>query len=192
MLSSTVTLMVEKSTHPVHQWLFMMAAKKISNDRNQFFAKQGYFPAYLDQSIPLSSIATQYYNTGLPTVFEYFPLTIASLFNQAWVVVLTIIALIYPLFKFLINWRVFPSKKLLGDFWQDVRDIEEDLYSATSAEQVQHHLEEFDALEKDMTSRWFDDGDLGQFYAMRMTTLRQIRILGQAKLEKLKASETKT
>ncbi len=191
MVSSTVTLLVEKTTHPVHQWLFMMAAKKISNDRNQFFAKQGFFPAYLDQSMPLSTIANQYYSTGIPDVFEYFPLAIASLFNQAWVVVLTLIALIYPLFKFFSNWRVFPSKKLLGDFWQDVRDIEEDLYAATTAEQVQHHLDEFDDLEKDMTSRWFDDGDLGQFYAMRMTTLRQIRARGQARLEELKALESK-
>jgi TRAP-type uncharacterized transport system substrate-binding protein len=191
MLSSTVTLLVEKTTHPVHQWLLMMAAKKISNDRNQFFAKQGYFPAYLDQSMPLSPIANQYYNSGLPAVFEYFPLSIASLFNQAWVVLLTIIALIYPLFKFVSNWRVFPSKKLLGDFWQDVRDIEEDLYAATTAEQVQHHLDEFDELEKDMTTRWFDDGDLGQFYAMRMTTLRQIRARGQERLEQLKALEAK-
>lgn len=191
LLSSTATLLVERSTHPVHQWLFLMAAKQISNDRNQFFSKQGYFPAYLDQSMPLSDIAKQYYSIGLPDVFEYLPLSLASLFNQAWVVLLAMIALIYPLFKFFSNWRVFPSKKLLGDFWQDVRDIEEDLYAATTAEQVQHHLDEFDDLEKDMTSRWFDDGDLGQFYAMRMTTLRQIRSRGQAKLEQLKALEEK-
>ncbi len=191
MLSSTVTLLVERTTHPVHQWLFMMASKKISNDRNQFFAKQGYFPAYLDQSMPLSSVAHQYFSTGLPDVFEYFPLAIASLFNQAWVVVLTIIALIYPFFKFVSNWRVFPSKKLLGDFWQDVRDIEEDLNASTTAEQVQHHLDEFDELEKNMTGRWFDEGDLGQFYAMRMTAVRQIRVIGHAKLEQLKALESK-
>lgn len=191
MLSSTATLLVEKSMHPVHQWLFLMAAKQISNDRNQFFAKQGYFPAYLDQSIPLSSIAKQYYSFGLPTVFEYFPLWMATLFDRAWVILLALFALVYPFLKFVGNWRVFPSKKLLGDYWQDVRDIEEDLYAATTAEQVQHHLDEFDELEKDMTTRWFDDGDLGQFYAMRMTTLRQIRAKGQTKLENLKASEAK-
>ncbi len=191
MLSSTVTLLVEKTTHPVHQWLFLMAAKQISNDRNQFFAKQGYFPAYLDQSIPPSTIAKQYYSSGLPTVFEYFPLWVAALFDRAWVVMLAIIALIYPLFKFFSNWRVFPSKKLIGDYWQDIRDIEEDLYAAKTAQEVQHHLDEFDELEKDLTSRWFDDGELGQFYAMRMTTLRQIRERGQSKLEQLKAGDTK-
>ena len=191
MLSSTATLLVEKTTHPVHQWLFLMAAKQISNDRNQFFAKQGYFPAYLDQSIPLSSIAKQYYNTGLPSVFEYFPLWIATLFDRAWVLVLALFALIYPLLMFISTWRVFPSKKFIGDYWQDVRDIEEDLYASTTVEQVLHHLNEFDELEKDMTSRWFDDGDLGQFYAMRMTAIRQIRARGQTKLEQLKASEKK-
>lgn len=190
MLSSTATLLVEKITHPVHQWLFLMAAKQISNDRNQFFSKQGFFPAYLDQSIPLSPIAKDYYSTGLPAVFEYFPLWFAALFDRIWVILLALLAVVWPFFKFISNWRAFPSKKFLGDYWQDIRDIEDDLNAAETAEQVEHHLKEFDALEIDMSQRWFDDGDLGQFYAMRMTTLRQIRSRGQQKLEKLKLETT--
>lgn len=185
LLSSTVTLLVEKTTHPVHQWLFLMAAQQISNDRNQFFAKRGFFPAYLDQSIPLSAIAKQYYSTGLPTVFEYFPMWLATLFDSAWVLVLALFAVIYPLFSLAMNWRGFPSKKFIGDYWQDVREIEEDLNTATTPEQVQHHLDEFDALEKDMQERWFDDSELGAFYSMRLSVLRHLRALGHARLHKM-------
>lgn len=46
MLASSITLLVERSTHPVHQWLFLMAARtSISDERNQFFARPGFFPA---------------------------------------------------------------------------------------------------------------------------------------------------
>lgn len=189
LLSSTVTLLVESTTHPVHQWLFLMAARQISNDRNQFFASPGYFPAYLDQSIPLSVEAKQYYSTGLPTIFEYFPLAIASLLDSAWVLLITMIALVYPLFKFFSNWRGFPSKKLLGDYWQDIREIEEDLVDAKTPEELEHYLAEINDLEKDIRSRWFDDSELGGFYSMRLSAIRQIRSAHTARMDAMRAEQ---
>lgn len=185
MLSSTVTLLVEKSMHPVHQWLFLMAAREISSDRNQFFAKKGFFPAYLDQTIPLSPIAKQYYSTGLPAVFDYFPIILATLFDRAWVIVLTLLALVYPLFNALMNWRNFPSKKLMGDYYQDLRDIEEDITVAPSVEQLMHYKTELDELESSMVTKWYDEGDLGSYYSFRMTALRNVRLGLQARLKVL-------
>ena len=163
-----------------------MAAREISNDRNQFFAKKGYFPAYLDQSIPLSPIAKQYYSSGLPAVFDYFPMVLATLFDRAWVLVVTLLALVYPLFKLLTNWRNFPSKKLMGDYFQDLRDIEEDIVRATSVEQLLHHKTELDELEASMVTKWYDEGDLGSYYSFRMTALRNIRLNLQERLKALR------
>ncbi len=186
LLASSITLLVERSTHPVHQWLFLMAARAISDERNQFFARPGFFPAYLDRSVPLSPIADVYYKNGLPTVFRYFPLWIASLFDRAWVVLLALVAIIYPLFKAITDWRNFPSQKLLGDYFQDLREIEEDLVQAQTKDEIEQYLAEFDELEKRLMTCWFDDSQLGSYYAARMTALRNIRATAASRLAALK------
>lgn len=185
LLASSITLLVEKKMHPVHQWLFLMAAKKISEDQQSFFARPGFFPAYLDRSIPLSPIAAQYYESGIPGVFKYFPLWVAALFNRMWVIVLTLFALIYPLFKFVLNWRNFPSDKLLGDYFQDLRDIESDLLVATTREEIEHHLKELDDMEASMLKYWYEENDLRAFYTLRMTAMRNVRVNARAKLAAL-------
>lgn len=185
LLATSITLLVEKQMHPVHQWLFLMAAKAISNEQQAFFAKPGFFPAYLDRSIPLSPIASQYYESGIPTVFNYFPLWIATLFNRVWVIALALFALIYPLFKAVLNWRNFPSDKLLGDYFQDLRDIEGDLLVATTREELEHYLKELDELEAGILKYWYEEGDLRAFYTLRMTAMRHVRANGRAKLAAL-------
>ena len=186
LLASSITLLVEKSTHPVHQWLFLMAARTISDERNQFFARPGFFPAYLDRSMPLSPIADVYYKSGVPAVFRYFPLWVASLFDRAWVVLLTLLAVIYPLFKAFTDWRNFPSKKLLGNYFQDLREVEESLIHAQTKDEIEHYLAEFDELEKGLMTRWFDDSQLGSYYAARMTALRNIRATAASRMATLK------
>ena len=186
LLASSITLLVEKSTHPVHQWLFLMAARTISDERNQFFARPGFFPAYLDRSMPLSPIADVYYKSGVPAVFRYFPLWVASLFDRAWVVLLTLLAVIYPLFKAFTDWRNFPSKKLLGNYFQDLREVEESLIHAQTKDEIEHYLAEFDELEKGLMTRWCDDSQLGSYYAARMTALRNIRATAASRMATLK------
>ena len=163
-----------------------MAARAISDERNQFFARPGFFPAYLDRSMPLSPIADVYYKSGVPAVFRYFPLWVASLFDRAWVVLLTLLAVIYPLFKAFTDWRNFPSKKLLGNYFQDLREVEESLIHAQTKDEIEHYLAEFDELEKGLMTRWFDDSQLGSYYAARMTALRNIRATAASRMATLK------
>ncbi|MCC7225631.1 MAG: hypothetical protein IT507_02950 [Burkholderiaceae bacterium] len=127
-----------------------------------------------------------YYKNGLPTVFRYFPLWIASLFDRAWVVLLALVAIIYPLFEAITDWRNFPSQKLLGDYFQDLREIEEDLVQAKTKDEIEQYLAEFDELEKRLMTCWFDDSQLGSYYAARMTALRNIRATAASRLAALK------
>ncbi len=51
LLASTVTLVVERDTHPALQWLFLRAAESISQDRTEFFSKPNHFPEYVDRNV---------------------------------------------------------------------------------------------------------------------------------------------
>lgn len=166
-LASTVTLLVEADTHPVVQWLFLKAAKEIGGSYDQFFAKPGFFPAHLDDSVALSPIAKQYYSSGFPAVLTYFPLWLGVLIDRFWVLILTLLALGLPLIKLIESIRNFPAKKLLTEYYQDLWNIELKIIHATSAEATRQHLKDIEILDRAVQNTWFDDDELREFFTLR-------------------------
>lgn len=96
-LSTTITLLVEDNLNPYTQWVFLKAVRDLNNNRTHFFAAPGFFPAYLDRSIPLSSIAQRYYDSGFPPLSEYLPFWLAIYLDRVWVYILAFLAVALPL-----------------------------------------------------------------------------------------------
>ena len=93
MLASSTTLVIDRDMHPAIQWLFLMAAREIGQERNQVVAKPGFFPAYLDRSLPLSPVVRSYFESGrLPVAFDYLPVWLASTLGIAGLIELAFIA----------------------------------------------------------------------------------------------------
>lgn len=164
MLATTVTLLAERDTHPVIQWLFLIAAREIGRERDQFFAKASTFPAYFDQSMPLSPIADRYYNTGVPALAEYLPLWLAVLIDRVWVQLLAIFGFIVPLALKIWEWRSLPAAKHLKLGFEDLRALEERGLRATTRAQGEAVLAELDALVRRMNGVWFTGRDLLEYY----------------------------
>ncbi len=169
MLASTVTLLVEKDMHPAIQWLFILAAKNISADGNQFFEKAKYFPVYSDHNIGLSEIAKRYYEAGIPPVFDYFSVAMASLIDRIWVILLALVLAIIPLFKLLLTIREYPSGKLLYDFWQDLRDFEHDLELIETRADAQLLVDQLEELAAAVIETWFEDDVLHRYFGLKKT-----------------------
>jgi hypothetical protein len=74
---------------------------------------------------------------------------------------------------------------LLGDYFQDLRDIESDLLVATTREEIDHHLKELDDMEASILKYWYEENDLRAFYTLRMTAMRNVRVNARAKLAAL-------
>ena len=164
MLATSVTVLAERDTHPMVQWLFLIAAREIGRERDQFFAKAGTFPAYLDQSIPLSPIAERYFNSGVPILAEYLPLWLAVLIDRVWIQLLAIFGLIVPLFSKLLEWRSLPASKHLKLGFEDLRELEERGLAVTSRTQGEAVLAELDVLLKRMNRVWYNGRDLLEYY----------------------------
>ena len=106
MLATTTSLVVKKSMHPDLQLAILMAVKDANRiSSNLFFAKRNEFPAYLDPSIPISPIAEHFYDYGPPHAMKYLPYWLAGLMDRAWILLLTIFAIFYPLSKLNIHFR---------------------------------------------------------------------------------------
>ena len=108
LLATTSSLVVKRSMHPDLQLALLMAARDASrNSPNLFFAKRDEFPAYRDPLIPISPVAEHFYNYGPPYAVKYLPYWLAGFIDRAWILLLTILAVFYPLSKLNIHFRKF-------------------------------------------------------------------------------------
>jgi hypothetical protein len=155
LLANTINLLVEKDMHESAQWGLLMAAKEINNNENNFFAKEGDLPKYLDHSFPLSSVAQTYYREGIPTVFSYLSVRSATLLYQLWVPLLTIFITFSVFFSKLIEFREFISDKIMQHSYEQLHLFKNEIESCQSVDEVRGILSKIDMLKNNTSTIWF-------------------------------------
>ena len=186
-LATYTVLLVEKTMHPAIQWAFLLAAREISSTRTTFFSRPGYFPRNLASSFPLSPVAQRYYENGVPQLFRYMPLWMASIVDNVWVLVLAFFALILPLFRFITGVRTYPSKKGMYDLFYDLRDIDEQAVTASTTKELEALLVRLDYYEGLNHDTWLAPLDV-RFYFTIKSQIGNLRRDIRAKLEKFPKS----
>jgi uncharacterized protein len=181
LLASTVTLVVEKGTHPALQWLYLRAAESISRDRSEFFSKPDHFPEYVDHNVALSPVGARYFEGGLPTLFKYLPNTLAALLDGTWGIVLAVVAVGWPLFLQILSLRQYPSNKILYDYWQDLRDLEHDLDLIETPQDAELIIEQLDEMLAEVLETWLEDDLIHRYYGLRRT-IQDVRNQASARL----------
>lgn len=100
LVATTTSVVVKKQMHPDLQLALLMAIKEMNrNSAHLFFAKRDEFPAYVDPLVPISPVASKFYDYGPPQVMRYLPFWIAGFVDRAWLMLLTLVAVFYPLSK---------------------------------------------------------------------------------------------
>jgi hypothetical protein len=181
MLASSVTLLVERDTHPVVQWLFLMAASEFGADRGQVIARPGTFPAYLDQSVPLSPVAKRYFQSGPPAMLSWLPLWLCVLLERAWVEVLALAAVVMPLLQRLRNLGRLPAQVGLDEALARIRALELRAAQTDDPAELRAIVAGLAATERRIESLRFDGDALGTFYKCR-ATCRDVRRELEARL----------
>ncbi|MFM8798812.1 MAG: TAXI family TRAP transporter solute-binding subunit [Fluviibacter sp.] len=100
LISTTSSVIVDKTLHPDLQMLLLLASRDLQRSSQYlFFAKRGEFPAYVDPTIEASPTALHYYDYGVPPGMRYLPFWLAGFINRMWILILSIIAFTYPFAK---------------------------------------------------------------------------------------------
>ena len=183
-LSTTTTLLVEKRTHAATQWAFLIAAKEVASHSDTFFAKAGHFPKNLEPNFPLSSVAKRFYEQGLPEVFSYFPLWLASVIDRIWMYVLSLFIVVYSGYKLLTAVRLFPSEFLMNNMFLSLRELDEAVALATTKEQVQDIADALRIYEKEIYENWIVEKN-SRFYFNLKNALSSVKRDTQEKLNAL-------
>lgn len=166
MVSSSMTLLVEKDLHPAIQLLFMMASDEFGDARDQFFARPDEFPSYKDHAVPLSPIAKNYFADG-PSIFSRFlPFWVTSFLDRMWLLLLAILTVAFPIFKMLPNYRLTRARIQLSTAYEDLRLIETLLKATQSQSELDDVMVDLDALEAAMNQLTIPASNLNKYYSL--------------------------
>lgn len=72
-----------------------------------------------------------------------------------------------PLFRLVPNYRLFRSRQLISDAYDEIKVIEERMYAATSVEELQYLAERVDALDAELGDVWVSSDETNRFYTMK-------------------------
>jgi len=152
LLATTANVVVRDDVHPALVSLFLQAMTEV-NGKSGFFQRAGEFPAYKDQSFPVSEEAQRYYKSGPPFLQRYLPFWVAVLVERLIVLVVPIFVLLLPLLKLapsVYAWRV---RSKIFRCYGDLKFLENELRQNYDAARQADYLQRLDRIEEDAYSR---------------------------------------
>lgn len=185
LIAPSVILLIEKEMHPAMQWAFLLAAKQVAQESSHFFTRPGFFPAKLDDSFPLSPVAKRFYEHGIPTIFSYLPLSFASFVDRFWVLILSLIAVAFPLHKIYTHFRKIPSEDSIGNWNRSLHEHDWVIKYSSDRLQVEEAVNKLIQLEKTIANSFIEESLLGSSYALR-NSIARVKNDGIKKIESMK------
>jgi hypothetical protein len=148
LVSPLATLLVREETHPALIDLLMQAASEVHGGPGAF-QKPGEFPRAGHSEFPLSKEAERYYKSGKPFLQRYLPFWAATLIDRMVVMLVPLLAVLVPLFKFapqIYGWRV---RSRIYRRYGELKFLENELNEDSGRHSRLEWLEKLDAIEKD-------------------------------------------
>lgn len=108
LLAPLATLVAREDTHPALIDIMLQAMSQTHRDPG-IFQKASEFPSAKQVDFPLSARAERYYQSGPTFLQRYLPFWVANFIDRAIVMLVPLIAILYPLMKItpsLYRWRV--------------------------------------------------------------------------------------
>ncbi len=166
MLAPTVELIARENLHPALSDLLIEAAQEVHSPAG-FMRRKGEFPAPIEQEIPISSEAKNFYKSGKSFLYRSLPFRYASLVNRIVVVFVPMIILLLPIFRLIpavYRWR-FRSR--IFRWYRALLMIEQDLIIQAGAEKGGTLMERLDNIEEAVNKMKVPASFADQFYGLR-------------------------
>ena len=100
-----------------------------------------------------------------------------------WLLALGVFAIVLPLFRLIPNYRLFRSRQLISDAYDELKLVEERMYTASSAEQLHYLAERINLLDNELGDVWVSSDETNRFYTMK-SAIALVRREIQERLQK--------
>jgi TRAP transporter TAXI family solute receptor len=148
LVSPLATMLVREDTHPALIDLLMQAASEVHGAPG-VFQKPGEFPRVGHSEFPLSPAAERYYKSGKPFLQRYLPFWAATLIDRMVVMVVPLLAVLIPLFKFapqIYGWRV---RSRIYRRYGELKFLENEVNAEPGRHSRSEWIEKLDRIEAD-------------------------------------------
>ena len=151
MVAPMATLLLREDTHPALVDLLMQAAAEVHGEPG-VFQKPGEFPRAGHSEFPLSKEAERYYKSGKPFLQRYLPFWAATLIDRTVVMLVPLLAVLVPLFKFapqIYGWRV---RSRIYRRYGELKFLENEINEEPARHTRAEWLQKLDAIEQDASN----------------------------------------
>jgi TRAP transporter TAXI family solute receptor len=147
----TTQLVVRSELHPALIGLLMLAAKKVHRSGGGF-EREGEFPApkYLD--FELSREAERFYRTGPPFLQRYLPFWVATFLTRMKIMLLPLVALLYPLFKIMplaYRWKI---RSKIYRWYSELAAVDPKVHTGDLTDHLKDYLLKLDLIEEQVSN----------------------------------------
>jgi TRAP transporter TAXI family solute receptor len=148
LVSPMTTILVREDMHPALIGLLMQAASEVHGIPG-VFQKPGEFPRAGHGEFPLSKEAERYYKSGKPFLQRYMPFWAATLIDRMVVMLVPLVAVLFPLFKFapqIYGWRV---RSRIYRRYGELKFLENEINENPGAHTRAEWIEKLDRIDAD-------------------------------------------
>lgn len=149
LLAAAASLVVRPDFHPALSDLLLVIATRL-HSRAGVFERPRQFPSPDFTDFPVSDGAQRFYLNGPPFLARYLPFWAASLVDRMKIMLLPLVALLFPLFKIVppaYRWRI---RRRIFRWYREVQAADRALCEPQSAEALDRILARLDAAEHEV------------------------------------------
>jgi len=151
LVAVTTQLAARSDLHPALINLLLQAAKEIHH-RGDGFEKEGQFPSPKYVDFDLSKEAARFYKSGPPFLQRYLPFWVATFLTRMMVMLVPLLALLYPLFKLMpliYKWRM---RSRIYRWYSELKEVDPEIQKDFVAERLEEYLAKLNEVEKQVSN----------------------------------------
>lgn len=167
LLSTTANLVVHDDLHPALAYLLLEAAHQVHSTPG-LFNRGGEFPSPAATDFPLSVEADRYFKNGRPFLQRYLPFWMANFVQRLVLMLVPLLAILVPVFKFLPAMLQWKEKNRLFHRYGELKFLENDIATRTlsDGEKAAARLR-LDAIEAEVSRARFPLDFSDRIYTLR-------------------------
>ena len=167
LLTTTANLVVREDLHHALDFLLLEAAREVHRDAT-LLNKSGDFPRLEGVDFTLSEDARRYYKDGQPFLQRYVPYWVANALQRLLLILLPLLAVAIPLFKYVPQLMAFKQKSRLNRCYGLLLDMEHQVQQRRlDPGDIAQATAQLDQIERDVSSMKFPLDFSDRVYTLR-------------------------
>jgi TRAP transporter TAXI family solute receptor len=166
LLAPAANLVVRQDFHPALAELLLIEARKIHGYAG-VFEEAGEFPSRQHLDYPIADAAQRFFDSGPSFLQRYLPFWAANLVDRLKIMLLPLVALVYPLFRLIPPIYAWRMSSRVDHWYKELQSIEHGLKTGATRDELLRGLIDVDALEHKVRRLTMPDSYGNPLYTLR-------------------------